>query len=370
MPTQCAATLACVRTIRAALTSFSMHRGMKTFDEGPKAVSKNKKKKKRKLRKKKEKKEKEKIWPGQRRDAERSSRAGKQRKTSACSLPMIGCVGGFLILSVSLLLRVYRGGAKDGMLAGRMNSRGSLATTPVDAVEWAPSRPFSDFLRKTRRASNFKEYGCRPLESPAVDCAEFNEALCREKLPAYQSTVSRHFGPYFDPSRPLGRLDRVFPRHEYEVVNRSLADMFASEKDAGPPYLYLSRELHLVSQRLMKDVEPIQFFISANPSRTSINLWMGEANLTAPCHYDGYLNFFVMLSGSKRFLLAPPSAHDDVAPFPFLHPSHGQCQKDISSHSKTLYEAVLQPGDLPVRARLMVSPGDIHHTISERQRVG
>ena len=37
------------------------------------------------------------------------------------------------------------------------------------------------------------------------------------------------------------------------------------------------------------------------------------------------------LSGSKRFLLAPPSAWPLVRVFPFLHPSHAQCQRDLDA---------------------------------------
>lgn len=54
-------------------------------------------------------------------------------------------------------------------------------------------------------------------------------------------------------------------------------------------------------------------------------------SVVTPCHYDGYHNFFVQVYGQKTFLLAPPSSWQQLQPFPFLHPSHGQCQRTLLS---------------------------------------
>ena len=57
------------------------------------------------------------------------------------------------------------------------------------------------------------------------------------------------------------------------------------------------------------------------------------AGSVAPCHFDGYHNAFAQLHGTKRLLLLPPSAAPLLRPFPFLHPSHAQCQA-AAEHSK------------------------------------
>ena len=107
-------------------------------------------------------------------------------------------------------------------------------------------------------------------------------------------------------------------------------------------------------------------------------MWLGRRGASAPCHYDGYHNAFSQLHGRKRFVLLPPSATALLRPFPFLHPSHAQCQAELPvldpaelaaagaleadrymlaiivtpvtslrpSHPAGALEAVLQPGDV------------------------
>ena len=58
-----------------------------------------------------------------------------------------------------------------------------------------------------------------------------------------------------------------------------------------------------------------------------MNLWWTQGGTVAPCHYDGFHNIYVQLRGRKRFVLVPPAAaHRRLRFFPFLHPSHAQCQ--------------------------------------------
>ena len=66
------------------------------------------------------------------------------------------------------------------------------------------------------------------------------------------------------------------------------------------------------------------------PERSSINLWVGQRDVVAHCHYDGYHNFFVQIKGRKRFTLVPPSSWHVLRVYPFLHPSHAQCQYNLS----------------------------------------
>ena len=51
----------------------------------------------------------------------------------------------------------------------------------------------------------------------------------------------------------------------------------------------------------------------------------------APCHYDGYHNVYVQIRGKKTFRIAPPESHMFLKPYPFVHPSHAQCQVRLLS---------------------------------------
>ena len=93
-------------------------------------------------------------------------------------------------------------------------------------------------------------------------------------------------------------------------------------------------------------LEPlVASLVSLYPQHSSANLWLGRAGVVAPCHYDGYHNAFAHLHGRKRLRLAPPSASALVQPFPFLHPSHGQCQAHTLPPEASI-DADLHPGDV------------------------
>ena len=60
----------------------------------------------------------------------------------------------------------------------------------------------------------------------------------------------------------------------------------------------------------------------------------------------------MQLYGAKRLTLLPPTASGLLRPFPYLHPSHAQCQQRLSE----LTDAQLRAAG---GMRLEVSPGDL-----------
>ena len=146
----------------------------------------------------------------------------------------------------------------------------------------------------------------------------------------YSQQSSASFGPYYDASRPLARVGRVQPRHNYTEETMSGADFFGS---VAPPYLYYSGEVERdLTPGFFADLRPLEVaLVALRPSHSSVNLWLGRAGGVAPCHYDGYHNAMAQLHGAKRFVVAPPTASRLLRPFPFLHPSHAQCQADVAS---------------------------------------
>lgn len=55
-------------------------------------------------------------------------------------------------------------------------------------------------------------------------------------------------------------------------------------------------------------------------------VWLGQAGTLTPCHQDYYHNFYVMMEGTKHFLLLPPSVHRLLYLHPSLHPAHRSSQ--------------------------------------------
>ena len=43
-----------------------------------------------------------------------------------------------------------------------------------------------------------------------------------------------------------------------------------------------------------------------------------------------YHNFFAQIKGRKRFTLVPSTSWPEIRVYPFLHPSHAQCQANLS----------------------------------------
>lgn len=194
------------------------------------------------------------------------------------------------------------------------------------------------------------------------------------------SSHSNHFGPFFDHSRPLAKLSTVRPRNAYRrdstltvhtlvdvalgrtSVSTALQDECSSDGDNGAcdgtaAFVYYSGALDSLGADAVRAVSPLDELLSLNPSKSSVNVWIGQGGVVAPCHYDGYHNLYAHLRGRKRFVMLQPSAWEATAPFPFLHPSHAQCQVNLTEpataalqfpalSNATIHVVDLEAGDL------------------------
>ena len=102
------------------------------------------------------------------------------------------------------------------------------------------------------------------------------------------------------------------PRHSH-AHSHSHASVPTMAIGLGPPLPGVA-EL-----RPVQDTDPALF------------LWMGKAGVATNAHWDDVHNFFVQISGRKRFLLFPPSATPLMYPYPKLHPSSRQSQINFSA---------------------------------------
>jgi len=86
-------------------------------------------------------------------------------------------------------------------------------------------------------------------------------------------------------------------------------------------------------------------------------IFIGPKGAVTPLHMDIWRThaWLSQLVGRKRWLIFPPSNDNEVYVYPFIHPSHAQCQVDVDQPDLNLfpnvknsqaYEVILYPGDI------------------------
>ena len=95
--------------------------------------------------------------------------------------------------------------------------------------------------------------------------------------------------------------------------------------------------------------------LSQCPSLTSSLLWVSVTGSLSPLHFDLSDGVLAQLSGTKRFLLFPPSDHSQLAPYPTHHrhdrqstltlPTHPPSPSSLPSHTHP-HLATLHPSEL------------------------
>jgi hypothetical protein len=145
-----------------------------------------------------------------------------------------------------------------------------------------------------------------------------------------------------------------------------MSGVLAATRTPGPPFYYFTEDALEHFPALAADIAEAGPFVRT-PEHCLVSLWLGQAGVGAHAHYDAYDNVFVQLAGRKRFIIAPPDAWRVVRPFPLLHPSHAQAQRDVlaagalaeTSRQIPVWVIDLEPGDI-----LFVPPFCWHHVVS------
>ena len=167
---------------------------------------------------------------------------------------------------------------------------------------------------------------------------------------------NRWFGPYFDHRKPLSEYTKRFNPYKTNVT-LSLDEFFKRlHKPLKNHFYYFTGDLDQLGQWAYQEIQPINELLLLNPKRSSVNVWMGQPNVIAHCHYDGYHNFYAQLYGTKRFILFSPTNWPGLYPYPFLHPSHAQAQVNATDSDDVrrfklirnveALKITLRPGDL------------------------
>ena len=223
----------------------------------------------------------------------------------------------------------------------------SLLITRPRCQGIARLRYISDRTRSFTCIGSFSDHPGSNVQSDRLAWGDDLTKLSRKLSDGLLRSVFRHdhprFGPFYDAARPLGQLEAVSRRRIGYATNATLdraafLAAFGEDRFGAAPrsrsatddyYFYSGALAEALGQEAEYDLDPgLDELLRLNPAQSSINLWIGQPEVTTPCHYDGYHNLYVQLHGTKRFLLLPPTADQAMQTFPFLHPSYGQCQRD------------------------------------------
>ena len=185
---------------------------------------------------------------------------------------------------------------------------------------------------------------------------EYLQTKLRRLSGIYENT-NRWFGPYFEQSKPLTSSAVRVNNYRTDLTLSSSEFFQHIMNPVQGRYLYFTGGIEQLGFWAENHIQPFDELLSLNPSRSSINVWIGQPHVVAHCHYDGYHNFYAQLQGTKKFTLFRPVNWPGLYPYPFLHPSHAQAQVNMSDReeSEKLFplvgsveglEVVLEPGDL------------------------
>ena len=104
-------------------------------------------------------------------------------------------------------------------------------------------------------------------------------------------------------------------------------------------HAYYSNDLGRDFLSLLPDLPRLNLLSpTSSLNASAVKLWIGPRGTITPTHNDAFHNVFVQITGSKNFLLFPPSLHRHLHIYPALHPMHQQSQIRINKTSATQNE--------------------------------
>eukprot|EP00941_MAST-03F_sp_MAST-3F-sp1_P001168 g1168.t1 len=125
---------------------------------------------------------------------------------------------------------------------------------------------------------------------------------------------------------PLGqvqgiRWERPFVEEEVET-----AELFGNSSSR---HLYFLSRLNALPMEIKSQIGSLGFLSQPWRKIYEVNVWAGTPGVTTPAHYDVTNNFYVQVSGRKRFVLFPPADSNVLYLHPRIHPAGRQSQVDI-----------------------------------------
>jgi hypothetical protein len=236
-------------------------------------------------------------------------------------------------------------------------------------VKQVPRRPTGIHFSKTLSLGHLQPFVLvRPLGLPAWDTSVL--ASQQDMLTGVLTSPEPEFGPAFDASRPLARLNaEIRPRHKYTEINMTARKFFARAATAHHQYsqpvsLDISPDLRPQFEYLEKEI------VAIYPQVSSVTLDLDREDAVTPCHYSSEHTIVALSDGSKKFLMIPPGKAATMRVFPHLHPSAGWCRSRLSTAPDPVLagakavQVTLAPGEL-----LYIPPMWMVEAVAERPTV-
>lgn len=175
-------------------------------------------------------------------------------------------------------------------------------------------------------------------------------------------------------SQPLAKAGLVDSKINYWPMNSS-SELFFS-KFNNPEDMRYWYWYGKVEGSLKADVSPNDnLWIDATDyEQFGLYMWLSGPDMGPWWHYDQDHNFYVQVTGTKRFVLIPPWESEKMHPYPQIHPRNHKAQVDFDrpnfektplySSIKEAYIAELSPGQV-----LYIPPYWWHHVRSHTRSV-
>lgn len=209
-------------------------------------------------------------------------------------------------------------------------------SSQVSRVEWTPNAAFANELATLDRPAILTN----TIASGWLAAAWTPENLAArlENTTLWMKTTSDPTSTfYYCHSTPFSNLSFVndYTARCFNKTEVSGKDFFATIDGRQGPRSSAS-VLDSWGSEWWKEVFPIEPMIVTQQTegyKTELNhlfrqthVWLSSPNTTTPAHYDVSHNLYFQIYGRKRFLLAPPSAWEQLYLYPVLHPGHRSSQ--------------------------------------------
>lgn len=148
------------------------------------------------------------------------------------------------------------------------------------------------------------------------------------------SSSSRHDGLPYEVYNTTGRelLQKILLQHDDEVVSSSSRERTTLQQ-ARPELVYWFDKL---PQTLIPDIASVAgdlFLRESDLKRYEQYIWFSSAGVQMHTHVDADHNFFLQISGRKRWTLYPSAEAAEMHPFPRTHPLWHKAQRlPFASH--------------------------------------
>eukprot|EP01125_Pyxidicula_operculata_P021363 TRINITY_DN8188_c0_g1_i1.p1 TRINITY_DN8188_c0_g1~~TRINITY_DN8188_c0_g1_i1.p1 ORF type:complete len:482 (-),score=72.37 TRINITY_DN8188_c0_g1_i1:170-1615(-) len=213
------------------------------------------------------------------------------------------------------------------------------------------------------------------IKWPAM--SKWNATYFVQYLPSMKVHVSKyHKVQMFSQVQPLGKVQGVEWKRAWEESTLKPHEFFKKrvKKENDDMYRYYYFMENLETFPLRSDIQSLDYLTIPWRTIWETNVWVGNQYMTTPAHYDVLHNFYVQISGYKRFVLFPPTESSKLYLFPRLHPSTRMSQIDLDQIDIDSYpdiltctpqEVILGPGDV-----LYIPPYWFHHVTVSNSKMG